>query len=435
MNDSPFISGFRDLLTKHQITAPNFAHGTKSFDGRVLYAGPMFDDKEIVAGVRALVEGKWAVAGEYCRRFEQAFSKYIGQKESVFVNSGSSADLLMVAAAKKRFGWKDGDGVIVSPVGFPTTISAITLNGLKPIFVDIEWETLNFDINKILMDIPELSAPICAIMISPVLGNPPDMDLLVEMSRRFDVTLLLDGCDSLGTLWRGKHLSDYADVTTCSFYPAHHITTLQGGMVSSNDTEIVDIARQMSAWGRKCYCTGAANMSCNGTCGTRFSAWIPEMSDVIVDHRYTYEHQGYNLQQTDQAAAMGLEQLAKASSFYVARRANFDALKDIFSKVKGTRTVEIHPEADPSWFGYPVICDDHEVKKALVGALENDLVQTRGYFGGNILLHGSYRELGDYRLYPNANEVLRRVFFVGVAPHIGLQHLAHIRAALQPFIL
>jgi len=435
MSDSPFISEFRDLLARHAIKSPHFAHGLKEFANRVLYAGPVFDEAEIVAGVQALVEGKWAVAGEYCHRFEQAFSKYVSQKESVFVNSGSSADLLMVAAAKKRFGWVDGDGVIVSPVGFPTTISAITLNGLVPVFVDIEWSTLNFDLDEVQKafehSLGMSSPPIRAVLVSPVLGNPPNMDRLTAMCWCYKAQLLLDGCDSLGSLWHGKHLNEYADVSTCSFYPAHHISTMQGGMISSNDSQLISIARSLSTWGRGCWCVGMANTLPNGTCGQRFSNWLPEAPDVSIDHRYTYAHQGYNLQALDIQAAIGLAQMDKVASFHAARRANYDRLSQIFKDVGGIQTVDIYPEANPSWFGFPIICDTHEIKKHLVSALEGALIQTRSYFAGNLLLHEGYKHLGNWRDYPNATEVLHRVFFLGVGPHLTPLHLNHIESVIQ----
>lgn len=171
----------------------------------------------------------------------------------------------------------------------------------------------------------------------------------------------------------------------------------------------------------------------NGTCGKRFSNWLPDLPDVTIDHRYTYEDQGFNLQNTDINAAIGLVQLDKVDSFHAARRANFMTLKAMFADVKGTKTVLTLSEADPSWFGYPVICDTYEIKSTLVKALELAGIQTRNYFSGNILLHGTYKELGDWKLYPNANEVLRRVFFIGVSPHITQQHLDYINQTIQPF--
>ena len=456
MSESPFSSDFRALLAKHGITHPKFAYGAGTFDPakpKVLYAGPMYGEDELVAATAALVEGKWSVAGEYVHRFEAEFSKYLGQAWSVMVNSGSSADLLMIAAAKARFGWKDGDGIIVSPVGFPTTISAITLNGLTPVFADIEWDTLNADndiIEKLLQAhaVPEGEGDfnwdetelycwpnVRAILVSPVLGNPPDMDRLVALAEKHNVKILLDGCDSLGSLWKGNHLASYATATTTSFFPSHHISTLQGGMITSNDTELVRIARQMATWGRACFCTGSANLLPNGVCGCRFKAWLPKEPDLIVDHKYVFETQGYNLQPLDLQGALGLEQMKKLDGIHEARRKAYVRIKvGALFALKQLHTAHGLFDSSPSWFGVPFICPTQAYKTALVAHLEKAGIQTRNYFAGNILLHPGYQHLGDSADFPNANDVLKKVFFLGCAPFYTEQHFAHIDATFRAFI-
>lgn len=453
MPDSPFAADFRALLSRHGITHPRFAHNSEPFNPekpRVLYSGPVFDQEEMVAAVGALCEGKWSVGGEYVHRFEQAFSKVVGAKETVAVNSGSSADLLMIAAAKKRFGWKDGDGVIVSPCGFPTSVSAITLNGLVPVFVDIEWETLNFDLRAIQKtlnrhysvlepeDWPEMAPrwePPCkirAILVSPVLGNPPDIDRLFASASAYGAKLLLDGCDSLGTTWRGKPLSTYFAASTCSYYPAHHISTLNGGSISSDDIELIEIARSMAAWGRSCRCFSTANMSPNGVCGKRFSRWLPNV-DCDLDHRYVYSNIGYNLQQVDALAAIGLAQLDKLDDIHVARKFAFRRIqKAILQHIPATPVV-VHPDADVSWFGMPVILSDPDLKRRLVAHLEANQIQTRSYFAGNLCSHPAYSHLGNAADYLNANEVLCRVFWLGVSPSYTEEHFAHIEKTLREF--
>lgn len=437
--ESSFATDFRALLTKHGIKHPRFAYGADTFDPakpKVLYSGPMYDENELVAATVALVEGKWSVAGEYVHRFEQAFSRHIGQKESVMLNSGSSADLLMAAAAKKRFGWKDGDGILVSPCGFPTTISAITLNGLRPVFVDIEWETLNAD-SDIIEQILENALPndIRAIFVSPVLGHPPDMDRLTDMADKHGVKILLDGCDSLGSKWRGRPLSDFVTATTCSFFPSHHISTLQGGMISSNDEGLIESARQMATWGRGCHCVGAANLLPNGSCGKRFGPWLESCPDTIVDHRYTYgTDRAYNLTPLDMQGALGMAQMAKLPGIEAARRVNWTRLLGLFDHhLPECHTVIPVTNADPCWFGFPVICRDYGYKTRLVDHLEKNGVQTRNYFAGNILLHSGYAHLGKASDFPNSNEVLRRVFFIGCAPFYTEEHFGHIERVLVGF--
>lgn len=433
---SSFISDFRSLLQKHGIDSPAFCHGSKVFDAskpKCLYSGPLFDDEEIVAAVSALVEGKWSVVGEHVRKFERLFSSYVGQRETAMVNSGSSADLLMLAAAKEECGWDDGDGIIVSPVGFPTTISAITLNNLTPIFVDIEWTTLNAD-NDLILNAAKISRRAKAILVSPVLGNPPDMDVLADMADRHGLKILLDGCDSLGSTWRERHLSAYALASSCSFFPSHHISTLQGGSVSSNNRNLISLVRKMSAWGKECDCHGAANMLTNGVCGKRFSCWLPSRPDLVVDHRYVYgTDRAYNLQPLDIQGAIGCAQMAKIEMIHEARKMIHGRLKTIADGV-GLVTAKKLDMANPSWFGFSIICPSAPFKQRLVFHLEKFGVQTRNYFAGNILSQPGYSYLGRASDYPNAQQVLDRVLFIGCNPGWSEAHLDHIEKTLKGFV-
>ncbi len=207
-----------------KLNEPKYLYNKKFTPGRdqVLYSGPFWDEREIVSAIKTLISGKWIVAGENVHKFESKFSKMFGVKFSHMVNSGSSANLVLITALKKFFGWSDDDEIIVSPVGFPTTIAPIVQNNLKPVFVDIEWKTLNFDITKIEEKITKKTK---AIFVSPVLGNPPDMDYLKNLCEKHNIQLVGDSCDSLGTKWDGKPISDYYVAWSCSFYPAHHIST------------------------------------------------------------------------------------------------------------------------------------------------------------------------------------------------------------------
>ena len=193
------------------------------------------DDDELVEAIDSLLFGKWFSSGEKVYQFEREFSKTVNQKYSVMVNSGSSANLVMIAALKQYFKWTSSDEILISVVGFPTTLNPIIQAGLKPVFVDIEYDTLNFDLNELEKKITSNTK---AIFVSPVLGNPPDMDRLTHIARNNNVLIIMDGCDSYGSKWNGKHLDEYAISTSCSFYPAHHITTGEGGMVSSDIEEI-----------------------------------------------------------------------------------------------------------------------------------------------------------------------------------------------------
>ena len=344
------------------------------------------------------------------------------------VNSGSSANLTLVTAVKKHLNWQDGDEVIVSPVGFPTTIAPLCQNNLKPVFIDIEMSTLNFDIYKIKDAITPRTK---AIFVSPVLGNPPDMDYLKNLCEEHNLIMLGDNCDSLGTKWDKKLLTDFYYAWTTSFYPAHHISTGEGGMVCSNDEELINRARSVAWWGRDCRCIGAANLLACGTCGNRFDKWL-EGYNGVIDHKYLFSNMGYNLKPLDMQGAIGMVQLEKIDEIDVKRRANFARIKAMFEKyVPGVRVAAELFEADPSWFGVPLITESPELKEQLQAYCEKNRIQTRNYFAGNILLHPGYKHLGNAEDYPNANKALSNVFFVGCPPHYGEDVFAYYESVLH----
>ena len=422
----------RDNLIKQLCSeTPPYAYNCKDFDpekSTVYYSGPYWDHRELQAAVKALVSGKWLVTGENVAKFQIKFAKKYNVKQAHMVNSGSSANLVMIAALKKRLGWKDGDEVIVSPVGFPTTIAPLVQNGLKPVFVDIELNTLNFDLDEVEKKIWDRTV---AIFVSPVLGNPPDMDRLKLICEKNQITMVGDNCDSLGSKWDGKLITDHYYAWSTSFYPAHHMTTGEGGMVCSNDEELVNIARSISWWGRGCYCIGAANLLSCGTCHNRFNTHLGEEFGV-VDHKYVFENMGYNLKPLDLQGAIGLVQLDKVDDIDYFRRENFKKFEALLKKyIPQIDTAWALDKADPSWFGVPIICSRAEVKTKLVAFLEANRIQTRNYFAGNILIHPGYKHLDDYRNYPNANVALSHVFFVGCPPHYNHVVFNYIESVLQ----
>ena len=401
------------------VGTPKFAYNCKEFNpdkDTVFYSGPYWDNKEVEAALEAFLTGRWLVSGEHVAKFQVHFGRRFGTKFNHMVNSGSSANLAMVSALKKRLNWKDGDEVIVSPVGFPTTIAPLVQNNLKPVFIDIEFETLNFDVTKIEERINDRTV---AIFVSPVLGNPPDMDFLADLCDRYDLKLIGDNCDSLGTKWNDKNLTDYYYAWSTSFYPAHHITTGEGGMVSTNDEELIDLVRSISWWGRDCHCVGSANLLACGTCGNRFDKWL-EGYNGVIDHKYYFTNMGYNLKPLDLQGAIGVEQLKKIDEIDVKRRLHFQRIKSLFYRyIPGVRVATQLDKADPSWFGVPLITDTPELKEKLQAFCEANRIQTRNYFAGNILLHPGYKHLDDAKNYPNANKALSNVFFVGCPPHYG----------------
>ena len=425
----------KDLITKFLKSIPadeylKYAYNQHSTTP-VYYAGPVWGEEELLVAITSLIGGEWLVSGEQVAKFERKFSKSVGLKYSVMVNSGSSANLVMLAAAKKLFGWEDEDEIIVSVVGFPTTVAPILQNNLKPTFIDIEMESLNFDLAKIEEKITNKTK---AIFLSPVLGNPVDMDIINDLCDKYNIMLFLDGCDSLGSEWNGVSLFKHSVAATCSFYPAHHITTGEGGMVSSSNKELLEIARSIAWWGRACYCVGSCNLLKDGICGKRFSSWL-ENYDGVVDHKYIFTHIGYNLKPMDFQGAIGLVQIEKAKEFTKRRRKNKKIIESFLSEyVQGITIPGELSRATTSWFGVPVICTTKKLKQKLVSFLESNEIQTRHYFAGNLLLHPAYESLGNFEDYPEANKVLDRVFFLGTSPAYTEKTFAYIERILKLWI-
>ena len=394
----------------------------------VYYSGPYWDHNEVYGAVKTFMTGAWLPAGEQVQKFQEEFSRKFNVGHSHMVNSGSSANLVMVAALKKYFAWQDGAEVIVSPVGFPTTIAPLVQNGLQPVFADIELETLNFDLDKVESLINENTV---AIFVSPVLGNPPDMTRLMNMAFDHNIQLIGDNCDSLGSRWEGDLITENYTAWSTSFYPAHHITTGEGGMISSNNEELMNIARSIAWWGRDCYCVGANNLLACGTCGKRFDRWL-DGYDGVIDHKYLFSNMGYNLKPLDLQGAIGLAQLNKVDAIDFKRRVNHDMFSILIQKyVPGVRIASKLDNADPSRFGVPIIADTPDIKHRLQQHFETNKIQTRNYFAGNILLHPGYKHLGDANNYPNANMALSHVFFVGCPPHYNETVFHYIEEVLQ----
>ena len=381
----------------------------------IYYSGPYWDNKETEAAIDTFLNGKWITTGEKVFLFEKYFSNKFNCKYSFMVNSGSSANLVLMTALKKRFNWEDDDEIIVSPVGFATTVSVIHQNRLKPVFIDIEWDTLNFDLNQIEDKITPRTK---AIFVSPVLGNPPDMDKLISICEKHGLKLIGDNCDSLGSKWDGKYLNEYYVAFSNSFYPAHHISTGEGGMVCTDDEELKKLMVSIAWWGRDCYCVGSANLLSCGTCGKRFDNWL-ESYDGVIDHKYVFSNMGYNLKPLDLQGAIGSVQLDKFTEIEENRKRSKETIERIFtSSIPNIRTPKIASEkSEPCWFGTPFICEEEGLKPKLVQFLEDNKIQTRNYFAGNILMHPGYSFLDDYKNYPEANKVLDKVFFIGAAPH------------------
>jgi CDP-6-deoxy-D-xylo-4-hexulose-3-dehydrase len=252
------------------------------------------------------------------------------------------------------------------------------------------------------------------------------------LCERKGIKLIADNCDSLGSKYKGDYLTKHAVAASCSFYPAHHLCTIEGGMVSSNIKEVVDLARSFAWWGRGCYCVGQQNLLSNGVCGRRFDKWL-EGYDDIVDHKYVFGQMGYNLKPLDLQGAVGSVQLLKFDEIHQLRRKNKEAIHWMIESIPGCRVVNEREDSETSWFGVPIVCDTPELKHGLVKHLEANKVQTRNYFAGNILLHPGYVNLDDASKYPEANQVLNKVFFLGCSPTINDDMLKHVEEVIGKY--
>lgn len=425
------IDKIQSLVGNH--TAPYLYNSINFEPGEtyIPYSGPYWDNHESEAAIGAFLNGKWISAGENVNDFEKAFSKRFNVGYSLMVNSGSSANLVMIAAAKKYYDWQDRDEVIVSPVAFPTTVSVLYQNGLKPVFADIEWNTLNFDLNEVESKITDRTR---AVFLAPTLGNPPDLYKLLHICKKYKLVFLLDNCDSLGTQWDGRYLTEYADACSNSFYASHTISTGEGGMVSAHDFNLMEVMISMAHWGRDCTCVGSFNMLLKGVCGHRFDKWL-DVYNGIIDHKYVYSNMGYNLKPLDLQGAIGLVQLGKFTEIDARRKRSKAVIEKIFTdNLSGIRSIKELPLAKTTWFGTPFICEKEGLKHQLVAHLEKHLIQTRNYFTGNILMHPGYKRLGDYRDFPEANKVLDKVFFIGAAPHYTDEIFEYIEKIVKKYV-
>lgn len=408
----------------------------------VNYAGAYYNSDEYVAGVQALLNG-WLAMGNSGLQFEREFPKYFGKTHGIVTNSGSSANLLMMTALTSKRGHHlpKGTKVLVPIAGFPTTLNPILQVGFTPVFVDIELDTLNINLDH-AEEILNKNPDIRVITFAHVLGNPPNMDRVMEMVVQHNLVLLEDCCDALGTTYNGQPLGSFGLMASCSFYPAHHMTMGEGGYVATNDATTDVILRSFREWGRGCYCVGpeANKLKC-GTCGTRFKNWIPALPDETFDHKYVYDEIGYNLKPIEVQCAMGLEQLKKLPEIHALRRRNYKLLFNIYEKYEEFFHLPRATEgADPSWFAFPLTIRNGApfTRADIVDYLEENLIQTRPYFAGNIMLQPAYSHLMDSMVakikYPNATFAMTNTFFHGTSPVITPAQIAYIGEKVEGFL-
>jgi len=408
----------------------------------VPYAGPYFDDEEYVVAIESLLS-EWLVMGNKSIQFERRFPKLFDKSRGILTNSGSSSNLLMMTAltSKRSYNLPKGTKVLMPIAGFPTTLNPTLQVGFQPVFVDIELDTLNLDLNKV-EEILEKERDIRVITFAHVLGNPPDMNRLMEIVKKYDLVLLEDCCDALGSTYDDRPLGGFGEMASCSFYPAHHMTMGEGGFVACDDVVLEDVLRSFREWGRGCYCVGpeANKLKC-GTCKARFSEWIPSMPGEIFDHKYVYDEIGYNLKPIELQAAMGLEQLKKLPQIHELRRRNYKLLFNVYKKYEEFfHLPRATKGSDPSWFAFPLTIrkDAPFTRTQIVDHLENNLIQTRPYFAGNIMLQPAYSHLMDQNVardhYPMATYTMTRSFFHGTSPVITEEQITYIGECVDKFL-
>ena len=403
---------------------------------KVHYAGRVFDEKEMQAMIDSVLDF-WLTLGEKGTQFVKEFSKYMGMKHALLVNSGSSANLVAVSALcspNLPNPLKPGDEVITTALAFPTTLNPIIQNGLVPVFIDVEEGTYNIDASKLE---GALSDRTRAIMFAHTLGNPAEMDVIMEFAKNHRLYVIEDTCDSLGSCYDGRLCGTFGDLSTYSFYAAHHITMGEGGAVLTNQLDLYRQALSIRDWGRSCYCqTGEKNP--NGACQHRFDHKFEGLPDGY-DHKYVYSNIGYNLKPLDIQCAMGIEQLKKLPFFGEARRKNFSVLYNALKKHEAHFILpRALPKADPSWFAMPLTLRSGNTfsRKEIVTYLEKHHIETRMLFTGNILKHPAYRNI-SYRIsgeLEQTEKVLNDTFFIGLYPGMTSEMLEYMIDRIDHFI-
>lgn len=404
-------------------------------------SGKVLDPDDFAALVDASLDG-WLTAGRFHPMFERALARYVGARDAVFVNSGSSANLCALSAltsaklgASKKKGAKrplePGDEVLTVAAGFPTTVNPIIQNRLRPVVVDIELGTYDA-IPEMLRE--AVGPKTKAIMLAHTLGNPFDLDTVQELCDRHGLWLVEDSCDALGSTYEGKRTGSFGDTATVSFYPAHHITTGEGGAVFVKSPLVRKQVESFRDWGRDCYCAPGND----NTCEKRFEWQLGDLPRGY-DHKYIYSHIGYNLKATDMQAALGLSQLAKLDRFVQARKDNFEYLAAKLTGIEGLILPVATPKSDPSWFGYPITLDPaHPVDRTkFMQFLDERKIGFRQLFAGNLLKQPAYRGV-DFRIVgdlTNTDIVMNRTFWVGTYPGLTKPMLDFLSDSIREYLL
>ena len=427
-----------DSIAELALNAMRLKHSPKSFvpgASAVPVTGKVFDESEIISAIKASLDF-WLTAGPFTEEFERSFAKRVNMRHAFMVNSGSSANLIALSAlTSEKLGeraLKPQDEVITVAAGFPTTVTPILQNNLIPVYVDVDLATY---VPKPESIEKAISNKTRAIMMAHTLGNPFNLDFVTDIAKRHNLWVIEDSCDALGGTYNNQLIGSFGDVSTFSFYPAHHITTGEGGAVTTKRALLKPIIESFRDWGRDCWCAPG----CDNTCLKRFDWKLGELPEGY-DHKYTYSHLGYNLKSGDIQAAIGLAQLEKLNSFIEKRRFNWNYLRENLSDLENLLLLpEKTANSDPSWFGFAITVKPEckITRNQIVAKLNEKNIGTRLLFGGNLLKQPAFKNTprrvsGDL---VNTDIILNDTFWIGVWPGLTIEMLEFVVSSIRQIIL
>jgi len=447
-----YIATLTDIALKKVLKGINL-HNTKTYynaihkpaqtkpfvpgKSRVNYAGRVFDEQEMVNLVDSSLDF-WLTYGDYSKQFEKKLAEFLGVRWVLLVNSGSSANLLafyaLTSPLLKDRQIKRGDEVITVAAGFPTTVAPIVQYGAIPVFVDMELTHFNINVNEMEK---ALSPKTKAIMIAHTLGNPFDLKSVKAFCNKHNLWLIEDNCDAVGSIYEEKLTGTWGDIGTSSFYPPHHMTMGEGGATYTDNPLLKKIMLSMRDWGRDCWCESGVD----NTCKARFFQQFGSLP-LGYDHKYVYSHFGFNLKASDMQAAVGCAQLDKLPSFIKKRKENyrklFNGLKDLSELI----LVDAQPNSDPSWFGFMITLKEGVgfSRNELTEYLENNNIQTRNLFAGNMIRHPmfncllqgvEYKIIGELQ---NTDKIMNDSFWIGLYPAMTCEVITYIIDSIKCFI-
>jgi CDP-6-deoxy-D-xylo-4-hexulose-3-dehydrase len=397
-------------------------------------SGKVIDAADISAVVDSALDG-WFTTGRWAKDFERKLARFFGVRSASLVNSGSSANLVALSAlTSPKLGdrqLKPGDEVITVAAGFPTTVNPIFQNRLVPVFIDVTLPTYEIDVTKLEEAKSDRTK---AVMIAHTLGNVFNLEAISAFCKKYNLWLIEDCCDALGSTYKGQKVGTFGDIATVSFYPAHHITMGEGGAVLTDKPALQVLIDSFRDWGRDCWCEPGVD----NTCGKRFD-WQLGTLPCGYDHKYTYSHVGYNLKATDMQAALGVSQIEKLPAFIARRKENFAYLKAALKPLEEYLVLPVAGEhSDPSWFGFPIAVKPEApfTRDQLTRELDNKKIGTRLVFAGNLLRQPAY-EGWEYRVVgelTNTDYVMNQVFWIGVYPGLTTEMLDYIVKTMVEFV-